>query len=243
VRYRRLPPIARGIVVIALALQSLAGICGPACGEPGVDVAPASVAAGAMHARKGEQEADLPITGETAEASTCSLRATLGSSTPDDGKAAVSFLFDDPEANTVMGYFSLDVRNPSSDDAFSISIVTSDPRAWSSLGEVPAADVAASVRVTSYEACASDGDCSLCELDVPDASVRFVVEESAGATDDSQNRVSDDFQRKLTLELDLGGAVVPVSRETGEACSRDVEASGSATFSWTSDDFVWIECS
>lgn len=239
-RHRHLDFIVRGVAVIALTLQSLAGLCGDNCAEPGVSVGRASVTEGVTHARKGEQEGDFPVTADIAESGTCSLWATLSSATPDGSKGALGFLFDDPKATEVTGYFKLDVQKQADDDSFSVSITTSDPRGWSALGEVPAADVAASVHVVSYESCTGDGNCASCELDVPDASVRFVVVESAGAADDSQNRVSDDFQRKLTLELDLGGPVVPISRD-GDACA-DIEMSGSVTFSWSSADFVWTDC-
>lgn len=231
---RRVESIAPACGVIALALQSLAGICGPDCSLPGVEVAPATVTEGTLHFQKGAQDGDLPLTEVIpAETGTSTLRATLGSGSEDQGIGATSYLFDDPSATVVHGYFELQVQRQFENDGFSVFITTSDPREWP-VGEVPGADVDAQVKVTSFESC-DDDDCLLCEADVPDASLRFFVEESTGASDDSTNRVSDDFRRKLRMELELGGPFVPGS------CAEEIDASGSATFTWSAADFVWTD--
>ena len=236
----RVDPFLRGVAAIAIALQSVAGICGPACGSPGVNVAPATVTDGTIAVRKGDREAELAVTqGWNAEPGLATFVATVGGETEDGSNGALAFLSDDYQRTT--GYFRIELfRQADNEDGFSISIFTSDPRTWS-VGEVSSETIAATVSVISYEACTEDG-CTFCLADVPDASVRFWVEQAGGSVDDSQNKVSDNFHRELRMEIDLGGPILGEPDQHGGSCTESVEAAGSVSFKWTSDDFVWTDC-
>jgi hypothetical protein len=227
---------------ISLALLCTAGICGPPCSQPGVTVAPASVNAGRIAFRKGDQLGEQPLvtsSGRTDVLGICSLRATVGSSVKDGNSGAIAFIFDDARFDVVEGWFSFQVLRSFNDEGFDITIVTSDPRSWP-VGVVPQSELGARVTVGSFESCA-DGECTVCQSEVPGATVRVTVEEAVGGVDGSARKVSDDFKRTVSLEFDLGQPFVAASTQGGESCSVPVEAAASVNFTWDSGAFVWSD--
>jgi len=236
--YGRIRAVA---VAAALALATTGAHC-EICEAPAVEVASANVADGEISWTKGDDSGQHALIGiadyyPISEAAPCAVRAAFGSS-DGDGGGSMDSIFDDAAAYPlVVGWLELLCFNSERDErAFRVSITTDDPRDWT-LGELAATTLKADVVIWSFENCGANGCAKICKLDVPSAQVTLTVDEAIGGAAPSPAGVTDDFLRKVHLELDTGAPLVGKTA-AGETCAA-FAASASTTFSWDRSHFSY----